>query len=144
MLRDTREVTKSPASQFFHEADDGTRTLSLGRAEDLIVALAHEHDKVYIVLDALDELTGKSELLQSLIHLLTRSSKIKVLISCRPADLEIGEMLEGCPKISLTADKVRADIDLYIKHRIDCGPARLKALERAPLENELIRRADGM
>lgn len=74
--------------QYFRECDEGTRLPSLARAQDLIATLANELEMVYLMIDALDEAIDKVELIDCMMFLIARSTKIKLLISSRSGDYE--------------------------------------------------------
>jgi hypothetical protein len=112
----------------------------------LIILLIMELQTVYICLDALDECSpeNKIELLSLILALNEECRNVRILVSSRTGDTEVGEYLDGCPNITVTAGALAQDIDLYVRHRIERGPERLKRAKSEHMVRRLVSGAEGM
>jgi hypothetical protein len=135
-----------PAMRLFRECDDGTLAATSDKMRDLIILLIKELKTVYICLDALDECNSenKAEMLSLVMVLIQERSNVKVLVSSRTGDAEVREYLDYSPNITVTASVLAQDIDLYVRHRIEHGPERLKRAKSEHMVRRLVNGAEGM
>lgn len=135
-----------PAMDLFRECDDGTLAATSDKMRDLIILLIEELQTVYICLDALDECSteNKKEMLSLVMILIENCSNVKILVSSRTGDTNVREYLDCSPDITVTAGVLAQDIDLYVRHRIENGPERLKRAASEHMVERLVNGAEGM
>jgi hypothetical protein len=146
IVRYVKYPEAGPAMRLLKECDDGTLTATSEKLRDLIILLVQELKTVYICLDALDEcgIESKIEVLSLVWVLIQQCGNVKILVSSRTGDAEVNEYLEGCSSITVTAKALDEDINLYVRHRIERGPERLKRAKSEQMVQRLVNGAEGM
>ena len=134
------------AMRLFQDSDDGTLPAKVDRLQKLLIDLVNNMEVAYICLDAVDEcdLETKSALLEFVYVVLGHCDNVKIMVSSRNGDSEVSESLDCCPFITITPNAVAGDIELYVRHRIDQGPKRLKLARSNYMVDKLILGAEGM
>lgn len=140
------QAETGPAMRLFKECDDGTLAAKVDHIQNLVCNLINDLELTYICLDALDECSPdtKSELLSFIYVVIGRCDNVKIIVSSRSGDSEVSESLDCCPSITITPHAVARDIDLYVRHRIDQGPKRLRLARSEYMVDRLTSGAEGM
>lgn len=100
------------------ELKDQKRKPSLNELKMLLVSLCDGHERVYILVDALDECEATKErrnllpLLETLPHGSTR-----LFVTSRPNNEDINQSFEKASKVTIKASE--SDLRQYITERID-------------------------
>lgn len=108
----------------FASSDSGGRQLDTNTLSECVRAMVRPHEKLVILLDALDECSERRELLQWMKELILAFTNVQVIATGRPEhDLQqnlvslLGE--ENC--LPLNKESVDNDIRSYIKARLEEG-----------------------
>ncbi|KAH6972969.1 hypothetical protein BKA56DRAFT_492630 [Ilyonectria sp. MPI-CAGE-AT-0026] len=122
--------------------------LSLANLLSVLEAILQEFDCVYVILDAIDESTPRTDLLQVLQNLITdlRFSKIRTLATSREY-IDIEEMMEGISvPISMRNPLLDEDIRLFVESQLGSHPKlkRWPASVRGQALEALSTKAKGM
>lgn len=131
-------------------SDDGWSLQTLCKAF-VDMASASNFKSIYCVIDALDENERDSvnellqRLLKGLLGLANNGTMLKFIVTSRPEDY-IVEQLANQPRIEISTQAVRKDIQTIVQKRFGSLEKRLTSNEREELElqEELVQRADGM
>jgi hypothetical protein len=115
---------------------------ALEELEAIFSRSAGTFSKIFIVIDALDEIPNRSGIAGFLTGLSLWSGDVKVLVaSRRENDLEEAFAFFG--KLTIDSINIRTDIERYVKSRI----SRFRwhdVPDLGDIVQELVRRADGM
>lgn len=128
---------------------NGQRQPTTDSLLDTLRDLLQGYDRVFLVLDALDECTDRSELLSAVTKISAWQLGIRILVTSR-IETEIGEYLNriGKEKIGIQSALVDSDIRAYVQERLsnDWKLRRWKNHSeiRNEIENTLTENAGGM
>lgn len=122
--------------------------LSLANLLSVLETILQEFDYVYVILDAIDESTPRTDLLQVLQNLIIdlRFSKICTLATSREY-IDIEEMMEGISvPISMRNPLLDEDIRLFVGSQLGSHPKlkRWPASVRGQVLEALSKKAKGM
>ncbi|KAF7678877.1 hypothetical protein GT037_002625 [Alternaria burnsii] len=145
-------VTHKDVDALFLSCKNGEKQPSLHELLDVMPKVMRQFTHVYIVLDALDECTQRSELMSMLesvigwkldmVHLLLTSRKE------RDIEMSLEGHIEEDNVVSLQRDIVNEDISRYVRNRLHEDKALAKwnkdADIRQEIETALMSRAGGM
>ena len=151
LLRRSPTIAKG-VDALFSSCDNGQRQPSLHALLEVIPQVMHQFTHVYIVLDALDECTQRSDLMDMLatvaewqldnIHLLMTSRKERDIESC------LESYVDEEQTICLQRDVVDKDIQRYVQQRLTDDKTLTKwnkdAAVRQEIEAALMHGACGM
>lgn len=120
-------------------------TYSLVRdLEDMVKSAANVFSTVYLLIDGLDEMTEREEIVSVALRL--SSSRIfNVLFVSRPVqDLE--KRFSNALKLRIGSGQVSGDIKTYVKWRLKTDPklCSIEPLLKGEIENKLMKQSDGM
>lgn len=101
--------------------------------EPVFLQLCRQMQKVYLVVDGLDEVPDPRQLSAFLDRLAATEKNFCILISCRPEAQHLPRVLATCPAITIEPSTIAGDMERYI-----C--TRLQAMRVRPDEQELFRR----
>ena len=105
-------------------------------------------DRIFFVVDALDECNDRTELMEQIRHVMSANSRLNLFMTSREEyDLQLS--LNQLPQIAISSDDVTADISLSIDHAIEKMVSSGELRFRNPSLKEVIRdsvsaKADGM
>lgn len=100
-----------------HHQHGRSTELSLQKTEDLFIAVATYFSRVFVIIDGIDELMDRSELLDFFAHMTATELEIKIFVaSRRKPDLEIG--LQYFQGITILPKDVERDIEQYIRAKL--------------------------
>lgn len=106
----------------FSSCNNGERQPQSEDLMQVLKALINEFQKTYIILDALDECSDRQELLESIKEIQDwRLSGLHMLVTSRrlpDIDDELGPMIDSRSKICIQSAAVDADIEIYVRHRL--------------------------
>lgn len=107
---------------------------------DLVTILSH----AYIILDGIDEIGDRDQLLAFIIRL-HRLNQLNILILSRPLS-DIRRAFIGFPELQLEANMAYDDVLTYIKSRLQEDPklTAIKPSLKAEIEATLVGRNEGM
>jgi hypothetical protein len=114
------------------------------QSESLIKSLCANFDRVFLVVDALDECTDRFErrLLITTLDAL-QSDKIKIMVTSRPNLEDIQHQLQDRPRIDIAASD--ADVREYLVYKLRSGLRRRLTSElEERVTQEIVSRAAGM
>jgi hypothetical protein len=119
--------------------------------EDFIRELAGNVERIYLVLDALDEIpeanSEREDVLEGILGLLSSIPKISVLTTSRP-DPEVRETLRlsGGVIVPLRSASINRDIVIYVNTELNRNRklARIPAESKCTITDRLSNNADGM
>jgi hypothetical protein len=134
------------AMRLFKECDDGTLAPASDKIRDILLHMIPELKNVYICIDALDECSveNKDELLFYLFLLMESCDNVKVLVSSRTGESSVTDTFGSCPSIAVTSELLASDMAIFVKHRIDHGPERLRRARSDTVIRKLTEGAEGM
>lgn len=97
---------------------------------------------MYLIIDGLDECSGRKSLLSTLLEFNVRN--IKILVTSRP-ELDIKEVLSTNHSLNID-DHVVNDIVTYVRWEIESDPKLSKIEQRLKqeIQDQLIAKSDGM
>lgn len=101
--------------------------------EPVFLQLCRQLQKVYLVVDGLDEVPDSRQLNEFLDRLAATEKNLCILISCRPEAQHLPQILATCPVITMEPDSIAGDIERYIH-------TRLQAMRLRPAEQDLVQR----
>lgn len=132
--------------RLFKECDDGTLAPVSDKIRDLLLHMIPELKNVYICIDALDECGDdmKDELLLYLFLLMESCDNVKILVSSRTGESSVTETFGFCPSITVDSELPVSDMAIFVKHRIDHGPERLRRAQSEQIVRKLTEGAEGM
>lgn len=140
-----------PIKAVYKNCSNGQTQMSFAMSQDLLHDLVDEHDRVFIVLDALDECTERHCLISTL-ELIAQWQKHQLnLLATSRKEPEIHQCFEGIAKevnrICIQGASVEHDINSYVRSRIQADN-RMERWRKAGLQSEietaLSSKADGM
>jgi hypothetical protein len=139
-------------SDFYHQYSGDARQPSLKKYISIFLQLAQSFQRIYIIIDALDECKEDERqlVLEYCQTLLTSSTCFRVYItSRREDDIERAFMRLNVPKVQIEARNTKADIQAYVVGQVRSLIAnqtlRLKDLNlQQTIINVLIDQAEGM
>ena len=131
----------------YKQFDNGDRQPSIDCLEDVLLAIIHGFDQVFIIIDALDECHIRDEFLQWLRKTaLRKGGKLHVAVTGRP-ERDIVDII-GCldrHEVCVDADAGNIDIQAYLDHQL-LSDAKLNKWheDRARIKDKLTKGSDGM
>ena len=139
----TQQSIKIPAGldTLFSTCGSGERQPSIGALLDALQSITQDLPQIYIVLDALDECSHRTELMEMLrIMMKWNAPNLHILLTSRK-ERDIETSLEGCidPKnsICLESQVVDEDIQLYVQQRMLNDSALSKWTKDVALQQEI-------
>ncbi|KAH6680611.1 ankyrin repeat-containing domain protein [Halenospora varia] len=138
-----------PLRSLYAACLNGQRQPTTDSLLDTLRDLLQGYDRVFLVLDALDECTDRSELLSAVTKISAWQLGIRILVTSR-IETEIGEYLNriGKEKIGIQSALVDSDIRAYVQERLsnDWKLRRWKNHSeiRNEIENTLTENAGGI
>lgn len=144
---------KEPGLSMLRQAYDkpDRTTLGVDELEKILRSSIESYDKVFLMLDALDESPGESDIRSNLLSRLERlahdARNVSIFATSRetPDLREAMESLETA-QIDVPMDSVNIDIQQYVLNEIsrDSKLRRLRLEPQAAIEKVLSQKADGM
>ncbi|CAM1511169.1 Fc.00g086820.m01.CDS01 [Cosmosporella sp. VM-42] len=119
--------------------------LTIQQIHEIIAHILQSYDRLYILVDALNETPHQQELVQALVELCETHEKLRVLVTCTREPF----LLTTSPLIKLRKMRVRAvdlDIEAYVLHRLE-SEACFRALSlkmQGEIQQKIVSEADGM
>ncbi|KAF5980588.1 ankyrin protein [Fusarium coicis] len=114
---------------------------SLQDLQSLFTNVSIYFERILLVIDGLDEMSGYWEVLDFLETLPDADTEFKVLLSSR-AGMGIDDTFSSCFKITITSTDVASDIESLVRKKLN--KRRFRGSEVEAVIKELIVRADGM
>jgi hypothetical protein len=114
---------------------------SLQDLQALFTDLSKYFERVLLVIDGLDEMSGHWEILDFLETLPGADTEFKVLIASR-AGMGLDDAFSPCFKITISSKDVAPDIESLVRKKL--SKRRFRGSEVEAVIKELIIRADGM
>ncbi|PNP79792.1 hypothetical protein FNYG_06885 [Fusarium nygamai] len=114
---------------------------SLQDLQSLFTDLSNYFERIILVIDGLDEMSGYWEILDFLEALPEVDTEFKVLIASR-AGMGLNDAFSSCFKITITSTDVASDIESLVRKKLN--KRRFRGSEVEAVIKELIVRADGM
>ncbi|KAJ4030775.1 hypothetical protein NW761_013354 [Fusarium oxysporum] len=114
---------------------------SLQDLQALFTDLSNYFERVLLVIDGLDEMSGYWEILDFLETLPEADIEFKVLIASR-AGMGLEDAFSSCFRIAITSTDVASDIESLVRKKL--SKRRFRGSEVEAVIKELIVRADGM
>ncbi|KAF5670930.1 ankyrin protein [Fusarium denticulatum] len=114
---------------------------SLQDLQTLFTDISNYFERVLIIVDGLDEMSGYWEILDFLETLLEEDTEFKVLIASR-AGMGLDDAFSSCFKITVTSTDVASDIESLVRKKLN--KRRFRGSEVEAVIKELIVRADGI
>ncbi|KAF4483549.1 hypothetical protein FAGAP_11692 [Fusarium agapanthi] len=114
---------------------------SLQDLRTLFTDISNYFERVLLVIDGLDEMSGYWEILDFLETLLEEDTEFKVLIASR-SGMDLDDAFSSCFKITITSTDVASDIESLVRKKLN--KRRFRGSEVEAVIKELIVRADGM
>ncbi|KAF5531815.1 ankyrin protein [Fusarium napiforme] len=114
---------------------------SLQDLQVLFTDISNYFERVLLVIDGLDEMSGYWEILDFLETLPEADTEFKVLIASR-AGMGLDDAFSSCFKITITSTDVACDIESLVRKKLN--KRRFRGSEVEAVIKELILRADGM
>ena len=117
---------------------------SLNELQQPFHELCQYHARIFVIIDGLDEISDRSDILEFLNSLSTTSGIFKVLVASRPEfDLELA--FESYLIVAVTESDVQLDIETYVQQRLE----KLQIgndgdTDQYAIVSELVERAQGM
>lgn len=141
-----------PLEALFKSCHNGKNQPQMKDLEKLLKTLIESHEKIYLVLDALDECENRHELVGYIEKAVGRkSAKLNVVMTSRRLRLfeELFDAgLEEWNRLSIQNEKVDEDIRSYIHEKLR-SDRRFKRWQNIPgvqeeIETALMEKSDGM
>lgn len=113
----------------------------------LFVELCKPLDRVFLVIDGLDEVVDRREMIEFLENRFLVEGNFKILLSSRPEMPDLVGLLPVCKTVRVGPNEIDADIKRYIRKRLgSLRPNRkpLTPVEHAIVFEKLAGLADGM
>ena len=106
--------------------------------------LCQYHARIFIIIDGLDEISNRSDVLEFLKSLSTTSGIFKVFVASRPEfDLELA--FESYLIVAVTESDVQLDIETYVQKRLEkLQIGNDGETDQYAILSELVERAQGM
>ncbi|KAM0084148.1 hypothetical protein ACKRZS_003599 [Fusarium odoratissimum] len=114
---------------------------SLQDLQALFTDLSNYSERVLLVIDGLDEMSGYWEILDFLETLPEADTEFKVLIASR-AGMGLDDAFSSCFRVTITSKDVASDIESLVRKKL--SKRRFRGSEVEEVIKELIIRADGM
>lgn len=114
---------------------------SLQDLQALFTDLSNYFERVLLVIDGLDEMSGYWEILDFLETLPEANIEFKVLIASR-AGMGLEDAFSSCFRIAIMSTDVASDIESLVRKKL--SKRRFRGSEVEAVIKELIVRADGM
>ncbi|CVK92123.1 related to ankyrin [Fusarium proliferatum] len=114
---------------------------SLQDLQTLFADLSNYFERVFLVIDGLDEMSGYWEILDFLETLPEADTEFKVLIASR-AGMGLDDAFSTCFKITITSTDVASDIESLVRKKLN--KRRFRGSEVEAVIKDLVVRADGM
>ncbi|KAI7759893.1 hypothetical protein LZL87_010315 [Fusarium oxysporum] len=114
---------------------------SLQDLQALFTDLSNYFERVLLVIDGLDEMSGYWEILDFLETLPEADTEFKVLIASR-AGMGLDDAFSSCFRVTITSTDVASDIESLVRKKL--SKRRFRGSEVEEVIKELIIRADGM
>jgi hypothetical protein len=115
---------------------------TMGELETTLSKVLENLSKVFIIIDALDELADRGEVIDFLSSLTMMDGNFKVFVASR-RDNDLEAAFGSFGNIAITSSYIEADIEQYVRFRIrSFGWGDVPDLDG--IVQELVRRADGM
>jgi hypothetical protein len=126
-------------------------TQHVGVLESIVLQLLHSKVRAYVVVDALDECPlawcQRQDVLDGLHRLSTAAEHVRILVTSRPQEHDIGAFMEHHAVGALELDQtpVQDDLRLYVTGTMARNEfSALTAAEREEITSSLIEKAHGM
>lgn len=112
---------------------------------DVIERIAVFFSCVYIIIDGLDEIVDREELLQVLNRLSLKLKNLNLLVLSRP-EKDIESSFIGKPQLLIREEAVRRDISSYVEFQFQHDPKlnRLKSDLKEEIKKRILQRSGGM
>lgn len=130
--------------RFLDKNTCAARKPSLEELVPLLPALVGEFDRIYIVIDGLDECLERQSLLEALVGL-DSNSRTHLLVTSRE-EVDIKRKFNEKPAVCIQDDNVARDVEIYVKSEIEKQP-KLKRLPdelKTKVIRELVKGAHSM
>ncbi|KAG9499480.1 hypothetical protein J7337_007936 [Fusarium musae] len=114
---------------------------SLQDLQSLFTNVSNYFERILLVIDGLDEMSGYWEVLDFLETLPEADTEFKVFIASR-AGMGLDDAFSSCFKITITSTDVASDIESLVRKKLN--KRRFRGSEVEAVIKELIVRADGM
>jgi hypothetical protein len=135
-------IPESETFDLFDRHDAKATYPTIGELETTLYKVVNNLSKVFIVIDALDELADREGIIDFLSSLTMLDGNFKVFVASR-RDNDLEAAFGSFGNIAITSNNIEADIEQYVRYRIGSfGWADVPDLDG--IVQELVRRADGM
>jgi hypothetical protein len=132
----------------YKQFDNGGRQPPIESLQDTFLAITHGFDRVFVIIDALDECHFRVEFLRWLGGIAERKGgKLHLAVTGRPERdiVDIIRLLDR-REVCVDADSENIDIRTYLDHQLLYDPKlnRWPEKDRARVKDDLTKGADGM
>jgi hypothetical protein len=142
-------IIPEPVRSAFESCANGQRQPTTDALLETLHYLIQDYQKVFLILDALDECAERLDLLSVLKQIVSWKSGICILVTSRK-EADIGENLDliGPKKICIQSNLVDNDIRAYVRERLN-NDWKLRRWKKHPviqdeIEKTLMEKAGGM
>lgn len=134
-------------TEMYSKCDKGMRQPPVKLLEDTLLRLLDSFERVYIIIDSLDECSERKDLIQWIQSISAVSKKLHMMVSSRPEP----EIMRGLRSLShlqeihVSGQQTETDIRCYIEARLAESDAdKWRKVQKDLIMETLITGADGM
>lgn len=135
-------------AEMYYQCDKGSRQPPIALLEDTLIRVLDGFDKVYIIIDALDECSERKDLVQWIQSLASRvKGKVHMMVTSRP-EREISRglgSLSNLEDVCISGQQMKPDIRCYLNARLCQSDAdKWREAQKDMIKDTLESGADGM
>lgn len=138
----------SVLADLYKQCDNGHREPSMKNLQATLLAILHGFDRVFLIIDSLDECQSRVEFLPWLKDITKwKGGKLHLAVTGRP-ERDIVDVINSLDRreVCVDADTENADIQTYLNHQlqVDTKLSRWSQEDRDHINNVLTKKAEGM
>ncbi|KAH7148231.1 ankyrin repeat-containing domain protein [Dactylonectria macrodidyma] len=143
LLRQTSnsDIIMGPISKLYEKHQRTSTHPSLEDLQSLFMELSQYFQRVFLIIDGLDEVPDRWSILEFLENLSRRDEDFKVLVASR-AEMDLEDAFSFYAKVTIEPRDIAPDIERFVRKQL--SRRRFRGSEVEEIVKELVIQADGM